>query len=180
MFKSPQQQHDFNFPFQLSSGEGMSDPPEASSTFSVPVVENDIIVTGTDGLFDNIFTDEIARVAVLVSEEAPVPPKQPHPPPNTHARSQSHGHARAHTHTHTHTHCPPLCSSSPCLPRPSQSPGFLSSLPAKSAVELKLRGEGRGMRLLPLPGWCPVAFSLHLPPLPQPPPHTAHSLAQGD
>ena len=66
MFKSPQQQHDFNFPFQLSSGDGMSDPPEAASTFSVPMVENDIIIAGTDGLFDNVFTDEIARVAVLV------------------------------------------------------------------------------------------------------------------
>lgn len=71
VFKSPQQQHDFNFPYQLGSGDGMSDPPEAAATFSVPVIEGDIIVAGTDGLFDNVFTDEIARVAMLVRTELP-------------------------------------------------------------------------------------------------------------
>eukprot|EP00193_Tetraselmis_chui_P016855 CAMPEP_0177793430 /NCGR_PEP_ID=MMETSP0491_2-20121128/25069_1 /TAXON_ID=63592 /ORGANISM="Tetraselmis chuii, Strain PLY429" /LENGTH=420 /DNA_ID=CAMNT_0019315941 /DNA_START=149 /DNA_END=1411 /DNA_ORIENTATION=+ len=65
IFKSPQQQHDFNFPFQLGSEQGMSDAPEAASIFSVPVLEGDIIVMGTDGLFDNVFTDEIAHLAAV-------------------------------------------------------------------------------------------------------------------
>eukprot|EP00873_Tetraselmis_striata_P008283 jgi/Tetstr1/428547/TSEL_018541.t1 len=65
IFKSPQQQHDFNFPFQLGSEAGMSDPPEAAAMFSVPVLEGDIVIMGTDGLFDNVFTDEIAHLAAV-------------------------------------------------------------------------------------------------------------------
>eukprot|EP00191_Tetraselmis_sp_GSL018_P006561 CAMPEP_0177609632 /NCGR_PEP_ID=MMETSP0419_2-20121207/19221_1 /TAXON_ID=582737 /ORGANISM="Tetraselmis sp., Strain GSL018" /LENGTH=216 /DNA_ID=CAMNT_0019104627 /DNA_START=186 /DNA_END=836 /DNA_ORIENTATION=- len=73
VFKSPQQQHDFNFPYQLGNADGMSDPPEAAATFSVPVMEGDIVVAATDGVFDNLFADEIARVAILTKQAGESP-----------------------------------------------------------------------------------------------------------
>lgn len=35
VFHSPQQQHDFNFPFQIGSFDSMSDPPQASQRFEL-------------------------------------------------------------------------------------------------------------------------------------------------
>jgi hypothetical protein len=41
-FKSPSQQHAFNFPYQLGSEE--TDSPFASDLFEIPVVKGDIVV----------------------------------------------------------------------------------------------------------------------------------------
>ena len=43
--------HDFNFPFQIGS---QGDNPTVSLTKQHQVQHNDIIVVGTDGLFDNL------------------------------------------------------------------------------------------------------------------------------
>uniref|UniRef100_A0A0D9VVN5 Protein phosphatase n=1 Tax=Leersia perrieri TaxID=77586 RepID=A0A0D9VVN5_9ORYZ len=63
LFRSPIQQHDFNFTYQLESGN-CSDLPSAAQVFKVPVASGDIIVAGTDGLFDNLYNNDITAVVV--------------------------------------------------------------------------------------------------------------------
>jgi len=62
IFKSTPQLHGFNFPYQLGSKEIESDPPFEADTYAVQLQEGDVVVLATDGLFDNIFEEEIARV----------------------------------------------------------------------------------------------------------------------
>ena len=59
-FKSSPQQHGFNFPFQLGFDD-VHDLPESADEYAVPVNTGDVIVVGTDGLFDNVFDEEIAK-----------------------------------------------------------------------------------------------------------------------
>ncbi|XP_078442219.1 putative protein phosphatase 2C 55 [Wolffia australiana] len=61
VFQSPPQQHGFNFPYQLESGN-LSDPPSSAQVFRVGAVAGDVIVAGTDGLLDNLFGEEVAAV----------------------------------------------------------------------------------------------------------------------
>jgi hypothetical protein len=60
IFRSEEQQHSFNFPFQL--GTGSRDLPKDAQVFAVKVKEGDIIIVGSDGLFDNVFDDEILDI----------------------------------------------------------------------------------------------------------------------
>ncbi|KAG5535801.1 hypothetical protein RHGRI_023541 [Rhododendron griersonianum] len=78
IFQSPVQQHGFNFPYQLASGSEGDQPSCGqgnrykfrcvtavscpSPVFTIAVVPGDIIVAGTDGLFDNLFSKEIDTV----------------------------------------------------------------------------------------------------------------------
>lgn len=73
LFKSPPQQHDFNFPFQL--GSKGCDLPEVAEEFLFPVAAGDILVVGTDGLFDNLFDSELTSV-VMHSVKAGWSPKE--------------------------------------------------------------------------------------------------------
>lgn len=63
IFRSPVQQHDFNFTYQLESDNG-SDLPSSAQVFTFPVSSGDVIVAGTDGLFDNLYNNEITAVVV--------------------------------------------------------------------------------------------------------------------
>lgn len=63
VLKSPSQQHDFNFTYQLESGGG-SDLPSSADVFHYRVAHGDVIVAGTDGLFDNLYTNDIIAVVV--------------------------------------------------------------------------------------------------------------------
>ncbi|KAL8429592.1 hypothetical protein Efla_007449 [Eimeria flavescens] len=90
VFRSREQQHQFNCPFQLSrlprpseyerlraSGKEAllrllqnaavipEDTPESASLCSVSVMEGDLIILGTDGVFDNLFDFEICGIANL-------------------------------------------------------------------------------------------------------------------
>ena len=58
MYKSPVQQHNFNCPYQLGNHKN-SDRPCSATEVKVEVVPGDIIVLGTDGLMDNMYTEEI-------------------------------------------------------------------------------------------------------------------------
>ena len=60
VYASPKMQHAFNFPFQLGSHQ--SDPPGKAMLFKVPAQVGDVILLATDGVFDNLFQEEIARV----------------------------------------------------------------------------------------------------------------------
>ncbi|GAV90581.1 SpoIIE domain-containing protein [Cephalotus follicularis] len=63
IFRSPVQQHDFNFTYQLESGSN-GDLPSSGQVFTVPVAPGDVIIAGTDGLFDNLYNNEITAVVV--------------------------------------------------------------------------------------------------------------------
>jgi protein phosphatase PTC7 len=59
IFKSDEQQHEFNFPYQVGTH---GDPPESSEIRVHDFKENDIIVLGTDGLWDNLYEEQILNV----------------------------------------------------------------------------------------------------------------------
>ncbi|KAK1359971.1 Protein phosphatase [Heracleum sosnowskyi] len=61
VFESPVQQHGFNFTYQLECSS-RSDQPSSGQVFMIPVVPGDVIVAGTDGLFDNLFNDEVISI----------------------------------------------------------------------------------------------------------------------
>ena len=58
--RSSEQQHYFNCPFQL--GTGTNDVPEHGDVYNVPVRAFDVAVFGTDGVFDNLYDEDIAHV----------------------------------------------------------------------------------------------------------------------
>jgi protein phosphatase PTC7 len=60
VFRSPAQVHGFNFPFQL--GPTSQDMPESCDRHEVEVEENDVIVTATDGIFDNMYDSDIVEI----------------------------------------------------------------------------------------------------------------------
>ncbi|KAJ6678579.1 PROTEIN PHOSPHATASE 2C [Salix viminalis] len=63
IFESPVQQHGFNFTYQLESGNG-GDLPSSGQVFTIPVAPGDVIIAGTDGLFDNLYNNEVTAVVV--------------------------------------------------------------------------------------------------------------------
>ncbi|GAB4816100.1 hypothetical protein N2152v2_003146 [Parachlorella kessleri] len=73
VFMSPQQQHEFNFPYQIGSADSMADTPHAAQRFTVDVHEGDIIVAATDGLFDNVYPDEAAALVTASKKRGDSP-----------------------------------------------------------------------------------------------------------
>ncbi|KAJ3119699.1 hypothetical protein HK098_005220 [Nowakowskiella sp. JEL0407] len=65
VFRTEEQQHSFNFPYQL--GTGSSDSPLDAQVYKVKVKHGDIVVLGTDGFFDNVFDDEVLDIVRKVS-----------------------------------------------------------------------------------------------------------------
>ncbi|XP_022775283.1 probable protein phosphatase 2C 80 isoform X1 [Durio zibethinus] len=63
VFHSPVQQHGFNCPYQLVSGYN-GDLPSSGQVFRIPVLPGDVVVAGTDGLFDNLYKNEVTAVVV--------------------------------------------------------------------------------------------------------------------
>jgi len=57
---SLEQQFSFNFPFQL--GTYSQDRPSDGELYTVPLHSGDVVVLGTDGLWDNCFNEEIAKL----------------------------------------------------------------------------------------------------------------------
>ncbi|KAI8852234.1 phosphatase 2C-like domain-containing protein [Chytridium lagenaria] len=60
IFRSEEQQHSFNFPFQL--GTGSKDLPGNAQRYAVKVLEGDIVIMGSDGIFDNVFDEEVLEI----------------------------------------------------------------------------------------------------------------------
>jgi protein phosphatase PTC7 len=58
--------HDFNTPLQL--GPSSSDTPGLSRIYEVEVRAGDVLLMSTDGLFDNLFPEEIDRVMMLAAQ----------------------------------------------------------------------------------------------------------------
>ncbi|KAK1699009.1 hypothetical protein QYE76_015706 [Lolium multiflorum] len=59
--RSRAQQSHFNCPFQISAG-GKGDSVAKADVGEMPVRDGDVVVAGTDGLFDNVFDMELERV----------------------------------------------------------------------------------------------------------------------
>ena len=59
MYRSKEQQHSFNFPFQVGTG---GDDPAKSEKKVHDVQHNDILVIGSDGLWDNLFDVKIIEL----------------------------------------------------------------------------------------------------------------------
>ena len=61
LYRSKEQTHAFNFPFQVGTG---GDDPDKADVQIHEVQNNDIIVAGSDGLFDNMYDDQIREVMI--------------------------------------------------------------------------------------------------------------------
>ena len=72
LFRSVEQQHSFNFPFQLSCDTGNANPdlPEHADVHKLEVTQDDLVILGTDGLFDNLFDAEIVAIVDAHSKQA--------------------------------------------------------------------------------------------------------------
>ncbi|KAM6550308.1 hypothetical protein CsatB_000116 [Cannabis sativa] len=66
VYRSKTQQVEFNVPYQLGNSEGY-DTPDSAGTMEITVVPEDVIVLGTDGLFDNMFVSDIEDVLKMFS-----------------------------------------------------------------------------------------------------------------
>ena len=59
VYRSKEQTHGFNFPYQIGTG---GDDPERAELKVHEVAHNDILVVGTDGLFDNMYDEKIKQL----------------------------------------------------------------------------------------------------------------------
>jgi len=66
VFRSKEQQHSFNFPYQL--GTGSADMPSHAVSVTVNIQPGDLVIVGTDGLWDNLYDDEIVELATSSPE----------------------------------------------------------------------------------------------------------------
>lgn len=68
VFRSRTMEHRFNCPFQLACPDFVprTDLPEMAERIEYPLEAGDVVVLGTDGLFDNLFDEDIGRI---VAEE---------------------------------------------------------------------------------------------------------------
>lgn len=60
IYRTLEQVHSFNFPFQL--GTGSKDSPADAFYDEISIQEGDIVILGTDGLFDNVFDEDIIGI----------------------------------------------------------------------------------------------------------------------
>ncbi|XP_051196891.1 putative protein phosphatase 2C 23 [Lolium perenne] len=70
--RSRAQQSHFNCPFQISAG-GKGDSVAKADVGEMPVRDGDVVVAGTDGLFDNVFDAELARVVRMGTAQGYLP-----------------------------------------------------------------------------------------------------------
>lgn len=66
VYQTTEQTHYFNCPFQL--GTNSQDKPQDAQYLSVPCQRGDLIVAATDGLFDNMFIDELIHAVELTED----------------------------------------------------------------------------------------------------------------
>lgn len=57
IFRSEEQQHSFNYPYQL--GTGSFDSAQDAQMYKVKIQKGDIIILGSDGVFDNLYDDDL-------------------------------------------------------------------------------------------------------------------------
>ncbi|KAL4419639.1 hypothetical protein ABPG77_008580 [Micractinium sp. CCAP 211/92] len=57
-YRSPQQEHSFGHPYQLGHFDG-ADLPEDAMLTTMPVAPGDVVILGSDGLWDNVSEEEL-------------------------------------------------------------------------------------------------------------------------
>ena len=66
LLESAEHQHEFNYPYQLGIGEDGKphgqDRPEDAQVYRMQLENGDIVVMGTDGLFDNLWPKQILSI----------------------------------------------------------------------------------------------------------------------
>ena len=65
--ETDEQQHSFNHPYKIGrtvSGSFHGDNPQDGLFYRIPLISGDIIVFGTDGLFDNLTSEEILSLVL--------------------------------------------------------------------------------------------------------------------
>lgn len=67
LFRTKEQTHGFNFPFQV--GVGGDDPAKADYNVH-DIQNNDILIVGSDGLFDNMFDRQITEIIAPFVKES--------------------------------------------------------------------------------------------------------------
>jgi len=60
IYRSKEQQYSFNYPYQL--GTGSSHTPSDGDATWIDIQDGDIVIVGSDGLFDNLFDQEILTI----------------------------------------------------------------------------------------------------------------------
>ncbi|KAI8983865.1 phosphatase 2C-like domain-containing protein [Pilobolus umbonatus] len=78
IFRSEEQQHSFNFPYQL--GTSSPDQPKDAQCFTVSVEKGDIIIMGSDGLYDNLFDKDILSIVQSYVSNSTLPGNNSRPP----------------------------------------------------------------------------------------------------
>lgn len=68
IFRSEEQQHSFNFPFQL--GSRSRDSPKDAQMYTLSLKESDIVIMASDGIWDNLFDNQILEIVKSVSDNA--------------------------------------------------------------------------------------------------------------
>jgi len=68
IFRSEEQQHSFNYPYQL--GTKSRDTPENCQTYTIKLHESDIVILGSDGVWDNLFDEDIVELVKSVVGDA--------------------------------------------------------------------------------------------------------------
>ncbi len=63
IYKSIEQQRSFNAPYQIGLSDGLpADLPTEGIEKTFTLLPNDVVIVGTDGLFDNLFTKDILKI----------------------------------------------------------------------------------------------------------------------
>jgi len=74
VLESKAQQHRFNCPYQLMvapEGLGGGDPPSIADVYAARVEAGDLLVLATDGLLDNVSTEQAAAIAAAMRSSEP-------------------------------------------------------------------------------------------------------------
>lgn len=67
--RTKERQYKFNFPHQIGS-QGDSDPATLAADESFRVAADDVVILGTDGVFDNVFDSELVDLVAKASLES--------------------------------------------------------------------------------------------------------------
>ena len=65
VFRSKTQEHGFNYPYQIGTN---GNDPQLAEESSVPVLPGDMVILGTDGLFDNLYSISILKTIENILE----------------------------------------------------------------------------------------------------------------
>lgn len=68
IFRSQEQQHSFNYPYQVGTNS-KDTPKKDAQRFSIKVKKNDIVILSSDGLVDNLFDEDILEEVLSFVEE---------------------------------------------------------------------------------------------------------------